>query len=399
MIGIALQLLIILGLLDAPRFEAISAAKPEPVVGELSALTANGATTIGETMIPAGELIELRRVGAHRPLPPFDRPHILLANGDRWLGQVLGIADDRVRFAAELGSKQEVTVPLSAIVAMWLTVPRHDVEPKPADLDLSINKRGSDELTLTNGDIIRGTIANMEKGNIVVDISGKLQKLPAERVAAIALSTDLVKAPPTKGEVFKLALANGTRITLTDAVLQNGRIVGKSAAEQPVRLLLGEVSSVSIVGGRCKYLSELTPMKYEHAPYFSIKWALTRDRNSANGWMQLGKDSYDRGIGMHSQSVVVYAVPTGATRFESWVGMDTVAGARGSVKAYARLDGKDVFGPVELSAEPPMKRVVAPLTASSKELSLHVEFGVGADVQDHVNWADSRFVGATINRP
>ncbi len=383
--GIGMLLLTCFVAADAPRFEATVAAKAEPVVGELSALPS--------------DLIELRRVGAVRPMPPWDRSHLLLANGDRWPGQVLGIADDKLRFAAEFGSKQEVTVPLSALVAVWLTKSRAEAEPNASDLDLAVRKRSSDEVTLNNGDVVRGTIVSMENGAIVVEATGGTKKLPVERVTAITLSSDLTRNVKPKGALAHVALSNGARVTLTEMALQDGRLVGKSAAGQTVWLLLADVVSVSMVGGRSVYLSELKVIQYEHTPYLSITWPFTRDRNTAGGWMRLGGEAFDRGIGMHSQSLVAYAVPPGATRFETWVGLDTVAGARGRVTAVAKVDGRDVFGPVELTGGQPAKRVVVALKSSVKELSLHVDFGAGADVQDHVNWADARFVGPSMSRP
>ncbi len=383
--GMGLMLLACFVAADAPRFEASVAAKAEPVVGELSALPA--------------DLIELRRVGAVRPMPPWDRPHLLLANGDRWPGQVLGIADDKLRFAADFGNKQELTIPLSAVVAVWLTPPRAEAEPKASDLDLAARKRSSDELTLINGDVVRGTIVSLEKGVIAVDTTGGTKKLPVERVAAISLSSDLTRIVKPKGTSAHVVSANGARVTLTETMVLDGRLVGKSATGQTVRLLLADVVSVSMVGGRSVYLSELKAIQYEHTPYLNLTWPLTRDRNTAGGWMRLGGETYDRGIGMHSQSVVAYAVPTGATRFESWVGLDAVAGVRGRVTVVAKVDSRDVFGPVELSGGQPGKRVLVALKSGAKELSLHVDFGAGADVQDHVNWADARFVGSAMSRP
>jgi NPCBM/NEW2 domain len=398
MIVVELILVALIAASDTPRFEAAVATKAEPVVGELTSFGPDLSAKLGKEAITAGDVIELRQVGAVRPAPPWERPHVLLVNGDRWPGHVLGIVDDKVRFMAEWGGKQEVTLSLSAIVAIWMASPRPDAELKANDLDLPARMRPVDEVHLTNGDVVRGTIATMEKGTLTVDVSGVMKKVPVERVAAVVLSSDLSRAVKPTGAVAKLVLTNGARLTLSQVALQDGRLVGKSAGDQSVRVLLADVSQLSVVGGKATYLSELTPAKYEHTPYLGITWALSRDRNTAGGWLRLGADSFDRGIGMHSQSVVTYAVPTGATRFESSVGLDAVAGARGQVKVVAKLDGRDAFGPVELSGEQPPKRVVLPLAAGAKELTLIVEFGRGADVQDHVDWGDARFVGAAMSR-
>jgi hypothetical protein len=394
---VGLFVVALISVADAPHFEAISAAKSETVTGELSKLAPDWSARIGKETIPSGELIELRQVGVVRAMPPFDRPHVLLANGDRWPGHILGIADDKVRFMADWGSKQELTLRLSAIVSIWMSTPRPDSELRPSNLDLLSRKRPTDEAHLVNGDVIRGTLSNIESGSLAMDEGGTVKKVPIERVAAIVLSSDLTRANKPKGAIAKIVLTNGGRLSLSEVALQDGRLVGKSAGEQNVRVMLGDIAQLVLVGGKAIYLSELTPVKYEHTPYLGVTWALARDRNTAEGWLRLGENAFDRGIGMHSQSVVSYSVPPGATRFETWVGLDAVAGARGQVKVIAKLDGRDVFGPVDLSGDQPPKHFAIPISGA-KTLTLIVEFGRGADVQDHVDWGDARFIGSGMSR-
>src|SRR5262249_22184016 len=156
-----------------------------------------------------GDLIELRQVGAIRPTPPFDRPHLLLANGDRWPGRIHNIIDDKVTFTAEFGNQQKLTLPLSAIAAAWLTSPRSDAEPKAADPNPTKDRRTSDEVYLINGDVVRGTLATLDQGQLSIDATGGTKKLPVDRIAAIVLSSELTRADKAKGSFVRIALTNG----------------------------------------------------------------------------------------------------------------------------------------------------------------------------------------------
>jgi len=109
--------------------------------------------------------------------------------------------------------------------------------------------------------------------------------------------------------------------------------------------------------------------------------------------LRLGGGTYDKGIGMHSRSEVVYALPAGARRFETIIGLDEVAGRSGGVEIQVSVDGKPMIDPpLELAAADPPRPLRLTLPSGARELKLTVDFGRGGDVQDHVDWADARII-------
>ena len=109
--------------------------------------------------VPAGKLVSLRREG--RPLPPWPRePMIVLANGDRIRGEVIGGDTRTVRFTpARHGAKAEPwAVPLTALAAVWVTPPPADTPPDPAAYPWADGPRRRDAVLLRNGDVLRGTV-------------------------------------------------------------------------------------------------------------------------------------------------------------------------------------------------------------------------------------------------
>lgn len=369
---------------EGPKFEAVLASDAEIVSGSLVSWTSNGAMKLGDRSIAVGQLVELRQIGKIRPAPPTERPYIVLTNGDRWVGHVVSIQNDTVNFMADFGSRQSLALPLASVSSIGLA---------PSKDQSSVDrKKSTDVIQLTNGDLITGTVTSLIRGSLAIEESGSTKRMPVERIAFIGLSTDLLPLIAAKVPFAGLVLMNGSRVSLAGVTLQDGRLVGTAANNQVVRLLLSDVVHMAMISGTAVYLSDSKPIKFEHTPFFNVHWPLALNRNTANGPLRLGHDTYDRGIGMHSQSRVTYAIPEGALRFEACVGLDSVSGRRGNVRIFARLDGKEALGPVEISGNQLPQRIVVSIPAGSRELSLEVEFGKAADVQDHVNWGDARII-------
>lgn len=379
-------------------FEVTLASRDGRVTGTLSAIDADGAVRVGDTSIVAGDLVELRRFGATRPLPPINRAHVVLVNGDRWGGRVHRVENDRLKFAPSFvigsesfGTAKEVELPLTAVSAMWLTDEAHSVRSNGMLAEAQVARRSDDHLWLTNGDVLRGTLVGVEPAAVKFQVTGTLQSLPIARVKAILLSTDAARAARPKGTVAKAVFADGSRVTLSEARLQDGRLIAKTPAGVGLRVLPERLVSLITVPGPATYLSDLKPVRFEHTPYLGLKWPLAVDRSANGAPLQIGNEAFDRGLGMHSRSEAVFAVPRGTSRFEAWVGLNAAAKA-GQVAVSVKIDGKDLFGPADLTGRDKERRLSLPLPKSAGELSLLVDFGAGGDVQDRVDWGDARFV-------
>jgi len=377
----------------AVQFSAITAARDDTVTGPLTALGPKWAATIGGTAIPAGQLVELHQVGQPRPPLPVNRPHLLFVNGDRWPGSVADVKSDRVRFQPEFGLKQELSIPLNTLSVLWLNPPRTGDERDPLDAVWLAAKRPHDQVRLINRDTLSGTLLSVDQSSVTVEDARRPMTAPRDRVVAIALNSELAKAATPKAPYARAVLTTGARLTLTEALVQDGRLVGKTSAGVTVRLLLGDVVSLTIHGGAAVALGELEAHRYEHTPFLGVRWPFTVDHSTAGGPLQIGADTFDRGIGLHSQSRLTYRLPSGATRFEAWLGIDA-AGRIGQVFASVEVDGRVRFGPSEVKGGQPAQRVVIPLTATVSNLTLVVDFGPAGDVQDHVIWADARLIVA-----
>ncbi|MBX7104417.1 MAG: NPCBM/NEW2 domain-containing protein [Gemmataceae bacterium] len=371
--------LLCLLLVDVPRFEATTV--DAPAVGEWTELRADWAATVGGTRIGPGRLVEVHQAGVARPAAPTGTPHVRLLAGDVWPARLNSLDNDVLNTTIDLGFAQDMRVPASDVAEVWLGPARPVSAVRPTD-----------ELHLKNGDTLRGTVVGMGRGEFTLEAAGKRSAVGVDRVAGVAFSTALARPGRARDKVGRVVLANGARVVAKRAELADGRLALTTAGGLAVRVRLGDV--VCLYAPEVAYLSEMKESKYEHVPFLALAWPLGRDANAAGGPLRLGGETFDRGLGLHSRARAEFPVPAGAGRFEAWVGLDAVIGVRGNVRLGVEVDGKPAVEPWNMSGGDPARRLAVPLPRGAKSLVLSVDFGAGGDVQDHVNWADARFVRA-----
>jgi hypothetical protein len=374
-----------------PEFQ-IDSVRGEPVSGPLVRLGADGSAQVGTSSPnPGADVVSIRRVGQPPPRLPHDRPHLHLVNGDRIPGRLVAIVGDKIRFVADLGTEQEVTVPLSGLAAVWLTSESDVRHPE---------KQREDLVLLTNGDTTAGTVvAWPTDGPLRLEVGGREVAVPRERIRGILFNTELARLPKPRSTFRQLVLANGGRLSVRSVELVADECRATTLTGAAVRVPVRALAEVNTYGGPAVYLSDLTPKSYERTPFLGVAWPLMNDRNVAGGDLRLGGGTYDKGVGMHSKSRATYAVPAGSTRFETVVGLDEATGRRGDVVIQVLADGKPLLTPIVLSGTDPPRQLRLSLPPGTKELTLLVDYGRGGDVQDHVDWGDARVISAGAARP
>jgi hypothetical protein len=347
------------------------------------------------------DVLSLRRAAVALPPPPAD-DHLVLHNGDRVPFRGLHLVGERLHFRHALFGDKEASVGIGATALIWLTTPSSADSAESFRRELLSQTRKRDVVVLRNGDVLEGLLNKWEADHLEIEVDGKATTVKLPQVAAAALSTELADKSKPKGVLGKLVVggddaAAGTRLTLLEATSSDGRtLVGKTTWGAEVKLPLARAAALDLVGGRAVYLSELTPQRYDFTPFLGDagpRWPLGRDAAADGGDLRLGGSVYDRGLGMHAQSRVAYALPADCRRFEALVGLDDRRGRRGSAQVQVLLDGKPAAlgWDDDLTAARGPRRLSIP-TAGAKTLTLVVDFGARGDVQAAVDWADARLV-------
>jgi hypothetical protein len=149
-----------------------------------------------------------------------------------------------------------------------------------------------------------------------------------------------------------------------------------------------------IYQGKAVYLSDLKPDKFEAKPFGNVEWPPVPDAGVSGRDLRLAGSTYDKGMGLHSESRLTYKLAGGYRRFEALVGLEEQPDGRtGTARIKVLVDGKPrpLDGDEELSAK--SKPLAIRLDVqNAKELTLVVEFGKRGDVLGRVNWVDARLV-------
>jgi hypothetical protein len=277
---------------------------------------------------------------------------------------------------------------------LWFAAPEGAGHAELVRRRLATANRKNDLILLRNGDRLEGFLAALDEDKLDIDAGKKPVSVRRANVAVVGFNKELADSPRPKGLYARVVLSDGTRLSLHSALCKDGKTLnGKTPFGTPVRISISDVAALYPYQGAVVYLSDLKPKSYEHKPYLGVRWPLAGDASVAGGDLSLKGDTYDKGLGMHSESRVTYDLPPGYRFFDALVGLDDRTGRSGSAGIKILVDGK----PQNVGGDKDVTWTNGPLPvrvniADAKELTLVVEFGKRGDVGDHVDCANARLV-------
>ena len=134
------------------------------------------------------------------------------------------------------------------------------------------------------------------------------------------------------------------------------------------------------------YLDEVEPA------FFSQQWGQLRMRRSVEGNpIRIGGRRFERGLGTHANSVIVYKLDGSFRFFSAWVGVDDEKGGAGTVVFRVFVDGRKVFDSGVMRGGEPPKRVLVRIERA-RELRLVVTDAGDGITCDHADWADAKLL-------
>jgi hypothetical protein len=373
------------------RFE-VRTVDSHPKAVDLRVLKGGKIETVAEGSMESDKWYSLRR-GTVLPDLPSD-PHVELANGDRIVGTVVASDGDTLTIRLPIaGKEQTIKVPLSAVRVAWLT--RQSAEP-PRWLD---KPRARDVFQTRNGDLHFGSLTEIDsgRGSLRFQADGKDQGLDLSKVAAIGFNTDLARDRRPKGRYYRATLLDGSRLSIASIEFDGKTWTFETLFRQTVIVPSTQLASLIVEQGAAVFASQVVPLKYSYDTFDGEDRSWTADKTAAGEPLRLntapGESTFDRGVGLRSGSSITYAVAGKYKSFESLVGLDSRLGVKGDVELAIELDGRvwpipegkrlnAARGPIELRID----------LVGVKQLTIHVRRGEGGNVQDHVNFADARFV-------
>jgi hypothetical protein len=269
--------------------------------------------------------------------------------------------------------------------------------------------------SVPNGpELLKSVIAKHDGvDHLLIVVEGKAQDLPGMLIewGAESISfewNDQTRQFPLKqvyGAVFAELgephdSAGECEIKLADGSTASGRIVELSDAtlsvapntDASILIPFSAVRSIRVRSDRVAFLSDEKPVEARHQPIVTLKRPWQADRAVVGSPLVLGGKTYDKGIGVQSQSELVYAVDRRYASFSAMIGLDDAAAGRGDCVFVVLVDGRERLRQ-RMQGRQSAQEIHVDLTGA-RRISLVVEPGENLDLSDYADWCDARFIRA-----
>jgi hypothetical protein len=339
--------------------------------------------------LPLNRLVKLTREISIALLPP-DRSQVFLGDGDRLSRVQIGSANDT---ALEVKSEMlgKFAVPLDCLLGLIFSSATQTGSIEAIRERVCFEPRTAEVVWLMNGDRLSGGFLGLDDRQIRIQIEGKPVDVERSGVDALGFDPALVSYPRPKTDFLELTLQDGSRLGVTEPRIDDGYVLATTRFRQPIRFPIENLVRVCARSSSVVYLSDRKPAGSQYISYIGPKREYRIDRTVEGSMFQLDGETYDRGIGTQSRTLLAYFVEPGDRRLQVTVGVDERAGPLGSVVFSVLVDGK------EKKRTPPLTNRHPPIdidldVTGAKFVILATEFGDRGDVRDLADWVEARMI-------
>src|SRR4051812_1168856 len=357
----------------ALRTEAVTLKGFESDVVKVAA--ASGAPA--ERSVSMSQFVDLsRNVPQAKREGKFD---LVLAGGDRVNGEPVKIAGESIVWKNPVAG--EVPVPLRIVSALV-----------KADARASLDRRREDEVTLGNGDVVRGAITEVTPEQIVIKTENGDTPLPFTSMASIGFASTAAVSGANKPS-FRVRLDEGSSIAATSVKLAGGKIEATLGGGGKATLDLARITQIEQVNGPVSFLSSRQPSANVYTPYLGSDQRFVARFNSdfEGNPIRFREKVYARSIAAHSYSKITWPLDpaAGYVALRTRYAMDpkSAQGAGGDVVVRIKLDDKVVHEQMNVRPGILSNAVVIDL-GQAKTLTLEVDYGRMMDSNDRLNWLE-----------
>lgn len=328
----------------------------------------------------------LQTKGETSPAPPHE---VILIDGSRIGTQSLKLSSQTLKLTASATDALEL--PRSAIGNIRLAESPSSVDE--AWNELLERERREDWLVIRKQDkldFVPGVISGITDEHVSLLLDGDTVPVPRAKVFGVILRQRQTAGAKSSGIV---ELVSGDRLAVNTVTSQGTTFTLQLSAGPTITIPVTSVRVVDLSAGKLTWLSSLEPRNIKHEPGL-IDWApaVKNDRDSWGGdvYLQLGNQTFTRGVCIRSKTVVQYRLNGDYSRFVSLMGIqqDYVGG----VDVEISVDGQKLLSqPVTWKDKEPFK---IDLDVSGKfVLEILVDYGEdNLNLGDHLVLAEARLL-------
>jgi hypothetical protein len=312
---------------------------------------------------------------------------LYLQGGDRMAGEPGDLKDEVLTWKSP--AVGELKLPLSKLLAISRL-------PSVSGLD---DERKEDAVVLSNRDVVRGVVAGIEEGKILVQSNNDTVPVPFSSADTILFAGAAAKRGAAE-RAFRVRLVDGSIFTSPHLKIDAGKLTldlpAAGGKTEPRQADLLNVVAIEQINGPVAWLSDRTPTVNQQVPFNSeTTYPAKMDRNVFGKPLRFGGQTFEKGIGAHANSVLTFPLdPAGGYRFfRTRYAIDAGSGDAGRADVNVRIlaDRKVVYEQKDVRAFK-LSPVVTVDVSGAKTLTLEVSAAGVTDTQDRLDWLEAALV-------
>ena len=284
-----------------------------------------------------------------------------------------------------------LSVPTTNLTELWPTKTdldelKSDREDEPTDQDSVYAKSKSGRFQR-----VSGTVLGIADEALRFEYKGKERTIALERVVGIVMRKSEAVAAAVDVAPHRLEFLGGASLP--------GRLTGIDSDTLTLTLPWGDsiqprrsdIRRIVIAQGRFQSLSTLKPSEIKQTSFFDRILPMAIDESLTGGTLQIGDKTYDRGLCLHSKSVISYELSGEYTRFRCGLGLQENDGDAGNVAVKVMADDELLLDVAELTGADEVRELDLDVTGKDR-LTLTVDFGKNLHIGDHLVLANAHLL-------
>ncbi len=313
---------------------------------------------------------------------------VVCADGSVLLGRVAGGDESSVRIEHAVWGA--LTIPFERVESIERSAVTEGAAPLARNSDKQ--DRGVDRLVLTNGDILKGSIAGLSSEGVTLLVGDRDRLVAWKSIRRVKLASLSVGHASKNAEALRASaegqralvwFVDGSVLGARQAALRDGFIHVESTLNQALAAPLDAIRVIESTGGRRSWLSDLPRSNAREIRFFDHPAVPElRSSNDAQS-IRLGGATHARGLRFVGAGLRVWNLQGQFVLLRGSLGMEDGSGPLADADVTFRVDGRAVVEHRGLRSDQP-PRVVEIDLAGAKELEIEVGFGRRGPVQDNV---------------